>query len=182
MTCRHCRRLLSPYLDNALTAGERGEVAAHLAQCSACAELLHQLESNRQLVQGLPPAEVTKNMSLLLQSRIQTLESRVWSSQSAIHNSQSAVRPWWRGWGMISVGTLAAGVTSVFLFFSNAPAPPQVPAEEVVGSMEELIAVLDLDDTVRAISQETEEEAIPRWGEDLYRWPSGRWRDLPAQR
>jgi len=182
MTCRHCRRLLSPYLDNVLTAGERGEVATHLAQCSACAELLHQLEGNRQLVQGLPPAEVTRGMSLLLQSRIQSLESKVWNSQSAIHNPQSAVRPWWRGWGMISVGSLAAGVASFFLFFSDANTPPQVSAEEVVSSMEGLLSVLDSDDAFQGMSQETEAETMPNWREDLTRWPAGRWRDSPGRR
>ena len=178
MTCRHCRRLLSPHLDNALTAGERSEVTAHLAQCSACAELLHQLESNRQLVRGLPPAEVTRGMNLLLQSKVQGLESKVGSSHSAIHNPQSAGRPWWRRWGMISVGALAAGAVSAFLFFANVQTVPPVSAEEVVGSMEGLIAALDSGDDLRVMYQETEEETMPNWREILNPWPVGRWRDL----
>src|SRR5712692_9072670 len=83
MTCRQCRRLLSPHLDNALAADEQSSVLAHLAQCSACAERLHQFESNRQLLRALPTAEVSKGMELLLQSRIHNLESKVQSSQSA---------------------------------------------------------------------------------------------------
>ena len=90
MTCRHCRQLLSPHLDKALAADQRSRVIAHLVQCPACVELLHQLESNRQLLRALPTVEVTTGMELRLQSRVAGREqSRVQSSQSAIRNPQS---------------------------------------------------------------------------------------------
>jgi len=91
MTCRQCQRLLSPYLDEVLRSDERSVLQPHLAQCSACTERLHQLESNRQLLHTLPTAEVTRGMELLLQSRVQNLESRVRSSRFAIRNPQSAL-------------------------------------------------------------------------------------------
>jgi hypothetical protein len=56
--------------------------------------------------------------------------------------------------------------------------PPSVSAEEVVGSMEELIEVLDTDDDLRVMYEETAEEALPDWSEDLNRWPAGDGRDL----
>lgn len=179
MTCRQCRRLLSSHLDNALAADERSNVLAHLAQCSACAERLQQLESNRQLLRTLPTAEVTRGMELLLQSRIHHLaESKVQSPKSKVQNSASAIRPWWRGWGAISAGTLATCAASVFFLFSNVHTPPPVSAEEVVGSMEGLITVLDSDDDVRVIYEETEDETAPDWREDLDQWPAGDGSDL----
>ncbi|HKB36360.1 MAG TPA: hypothetical protein VKD72_07900, partial [Gemmataceae bacterium] len=87
-------------------------------------------------------------MELRLQSTISGLDSRGQSSQSAI-------RPWWRGWPLISAGTLAAGAVSLFLFFSNVHPPPAIPAEEVVGSMEELLTVLAADDGLKVMYEET---------------------------
>jgi Putative zinc-finger len=171
MTCRHCRRLLSPHLDNALATDERSGVLAHLAQCSACAERLHQLESNRQLLHTLPTAEVTRGMELLLQSRIQHLQSPV-SSPKAQGSSRKS-QAWWRGWGMISAGTLVTCAASIFFFFSNIHTPPPVSAEEVVSSMEELIVVLNSDDDLKEMYEETAEEAAPNWYEDLDQWPAG---------
>jgi anti-sigma factor RsiW len=179
MTCRQCRRLLSPHLDNALAADERSTVLAHLAQCSACAERLHQFESNRQLLRTLPTAEVTRGMELLLQSRIHHLaEAKVQSPKSKVQSSASASRPWWRGWGAISAGTLAMCAASVFFLFSNIHTPPPVSAEEVVGSMEGLITVLDSDADLRMLYEETEDEAALDWREDLDRWPTGDGSDL----
>jgi len=53
-----------------------------------------------------------------------------------------------------------------------------VSAEEVVGSMEELIRVLAADDDLKVIYEETAEEAMPDWHEDLDRWPAGDGQDL----
>ena len=179
MTCRQCRRLLSPHLDNALAADERSSVLAHLTQCSACAERLQQFESNRQLLRTLPTAEITRGMELLLQAKIQHLaESKVQSPKSKVQNSAAAIRPWWRGWGAISAGTLATCAAFVFFLFSNIHTPPPVSAEEVVGSMEGLIAVLDADDDLQVMYQETEDEAAPDWREDLDQWPAGDGSDL----
>ncbi len=165
MTCRQCRRLLSPHLDNALAADERSTVLAHLARCSVCAERLQQFESNRQLLRTLPTAEITRGMELLL-------------PKSKVQSSASASRPWWRGWGAISAGTLAMCAASVFFLFSNIHTPPPVSAEEVVGSMEGLITVLDSDDDLRMLYEETEDEAALDWREDLDRWPTGDGSDL----
>jgi hypothetical protein len=53
-----------------------------------------------------------------------------------------------------------------------------VSAEEVVGSMEELITVLDSDDAVPVMYEGSEDEAAPDWREDLDRWPAGDGSDL----
>lgn len=74
---------------------------------------------------------------------------------------------------MISASTLAACAAFIFFLFSNIHTPPPVSAEEVVGSMEELIAVLDSGDDLREMYEETAEEAAPDWYEDLDQWPAG---------
>jgi len=171
MICRQCQRLLSPYLDSVLAADERNVILAHLAQCPACTERLQQLETNRQLLRTLPTAEVSKAMELLLQSSLQKSGARIRSSQSAIRNPQSAIRSWWRGWGMLSAGTLATCAASFLFYFSILQTPPPVSAEEVVTSMDELITTLDSDDEMRVIGEETEEEVDPDWQKDLNQWP-----------
>ncbi|MBI3304160.1 MAG: zf-HC2 domain-containing protein [Deltaproteobacteria bacterium] len=177
MTCRHCQRLLSPHLDNALAAHERESVLAHLAHCPACSERLHQLASNRQLLRSLPAAEVTSAMEMRLQSRVQSLGSRVRSSEfgvrspkSTVRNPQSAIPSWWRGWGLVSVGTLATAAASFLLYISTLQAPAEVSAEEVVSSMDQLLNALDPDDGVNIFNEETAEETVPNWREELDPW------------
>ena len=181
MTCRQCQRILSPHLDNALEADERSRVLTHLTQCPACTARLQQFESNRQLLHVLPTAEVSGAMELRLQSRVQSreetrgwrLEARPPSSQVSSFKSQvSSLKPqaWWQGWGAVSVGTLATCTASLLLYFSTLQAPPDVSAEEVVSSMEQLLNALDPDDGDRIITTETAEEAVPNWREEFDRW------------
>lgn len=186
MTCRQCQHLLSPYLDNVLPPDERSSVLAHLAQCAACAERLRQYEGNRQLLCALPTAEVSRAMELLLQSQIQRLGAKglglgvsPTASQTPnpkSHASSLTPHAWWRRWGMISAGALA--VASFLFYLSTMHTPPPVSAEEVVASMDGLIKALDENDEVRMMYEETEEEALPDWREELDRWPAGDGRDL----
>jgi len=174
MTCRQCQRLLSPYLDNVLPPAERDGMRAHLTQCAACTERLRQYEGNRQLLRVLPTAEVSRAMELLLHSQIQRLESKVHNAKA----KASSLKPqaWWPRWGMISVGTLATA--SLLFYLSTMHTPPPVSAEEVSESMNELIKALDGSDQLRIMYEETEEEALPDWQEDLDQWPAGDGRDL----
>jgi len=163
MTCRQCQRRLSPHLDDALAADERRNVLNHLAQCPACAHRLLQLERNRQLLRALPAAEVTGPMELRLELRLQ-------SAKSAPRTPHSTVGMWWRRWGAVSVGTLATGAASFLFYLSTLQAPPEVSAEEVVASMEQLLDALDPDDGVRILNEETAAEAVPDWREELNQW------------
>jgi len=87
-------------------------------------------------------------------------------------------QPGWRRWGIIAVGALAIAVASIFLFSAHVRTSPEIPAEEVVGGLEALIAELDAYDPVRTIYQEADEEARSDWREDLGHWPAGNGRDL----
>jgi hypothetical protein len=40
MNCTQCEERMSDYLENALTAADRSQMAAHLRACAACSELL----------------------------------------------------------------------------------------------------------------------------------------------
>ncbi|MGH7964020.1 MAG: anti-sigma factor family protein [Candidatus Binatia bacterium] len=169
MTCRHYRQLLSPYLDNVLTPAEHQGVLSHLSQCSACAEQLRQLESNRQLLRALPAAAVTGAMERRLQARVQSPKSKVQSLRPPTPNPRP-LGAWWRDWRSVSVGTLATCAASLVLYFSTLQAPPEVSAEEVVSSMDQLLEVLDPDEGVRIITEEVEEEAAPDWQQEINQW------------
>ena len=154
MTCRHCRSLLSPYLDEQLDTDERQEVQSHLTQCASCSEYLHQLTHNQQLVRALPATDVTSRMSLRLQARLQAHSSTSQSFQPLV---------WWHNFPLLSYGTLATCAASVLFYFALLQGPPAVSAEEVVSSMDELIGTLDPDEGERAIAEETPDEEIADW-------------------
>ena len=54
MICREARRLLDPFIDNELEPAESANLAAHLASCGACRQLLADGESLGRLVRLLP--------------------------------------------------------------------------------------------------------------------------------
>lgn len=163
MTCRHCQLLLSPYIDGILSPQEGQELLTHLAQCLTCTKQLQQLEENRQLIRSLPMAEVTEAMAAQLRARVQS--SRLKVQQSPIHILQSAIR----SWPMLSFGTVATCAASLFFYFAMMQAPPNVSAEEVVSSMDQLLSTLDPDEGEQTITEETADEAAPVWQEDFSR-------------
>lgn len=52
MRCSKARKLMSAFLDGALSAGEREAMAGHLARCGACAGVIQALEATQRLFQG----------------------------------------------------------------------------------------------------------------------------------
>jgi len=57
MTCRQFEELLSSYLEGELAAAEKKEFEAHLASCSACAELFSAFRETQEALSGFPEAE-----------------------------------------------------------------------------------------------------------------------------
>ena len=172
MTCNHCQRLLSPYLDDELSSKERDEVLAHLAQCAPCSTYLRQLEASRRQLHALPDPQVSSAMQAQLWSRLQ--DQRL---TAAAHRTRAKM-PWWRSWTHRerwtttsrtakwtgwSLGTLATATASLFFYFTTLQSPPEVSAEEVVLSMDELLDSLDPQDGVRLLSEEAPEEQLPDW-------------------
>ena len=173
MTCRRCQQSLSSYLDNVLSAHARQEIQGHLAHCSTCAGRLDQFRENRQLVQHLPNQNVTDTMGMQLWLRLQDLRLNA-STDSVLAKSTKWMRSrtgWTRGtnsakWTRWSVGTLATCAASFVFYFTTLQSPPEVSAEEVGISMDELLDVLDPDDGARMLSEEVPEEALPDWLEE----------------
>jgi anti-sigma factor RsiW len=175
MTCRHCQRLLSPYLDDALRASEKEQVMSHVACCSYCGELLRQLSANRQLLQGLPEAEITAALTMKLKERLERLGAsevtrpRTFSWYTSLKSQVSSLKLSWRNWGMVSVGTLATAAAVLF-YVSTLQRPAEVSAEEVVSSMTQLLEELDPNDGTTILNEETLEERRPNWHEDFDSW------------
>jgi len=68
---------------------------------------------------------------------------------------------------MLSYGTVATCAASLLFYFVMMQAPPKVSAEEVVASMDQLISTLDLDEGERAITEETPDEVLPDWSNEI---------------
>lgn len=175
MTCRHCQQLLSPHLDNALSTEERRDVLAHLEHCAACTERFQQLEQGRQLLRALPVAEVTAAMQARLLERVQSSKpvlsvvegSKVQGQHSSLVPRYSSLVVWWNEWRLFSFGTLATATASFLFYFAMMQAPPQVSAEEVVASMDDLLRTIEPDDGERVINEETPDEDERHWQDDF---------------
>jgi anti-sigma factor RsiW len=58
MTCRQVVKLLTDYLEGALSATDRARVEEHLAGCDGCTAFLAQLRTAGRVVAGLAEVEV----------------------------------------------------------------------------------------------------------------------------
>lgn len=54
MSCRKVRRLLSAYIDDACSPGERARVDEHVDSCNECSALLGEMQRTKKLVAELP--------------------------------------------------------------------------------------------------------------------------------
>lgn len=68
------------------------------------------------------------------------------------------------------MGTLATAAAAVVFYASTLQRPAEVSAEEVVSSMTQLLEELDPDDGTTILNEETPEERIPDWREDVDSW------------
>jgi hypothetical protein len=68
---------------------------------------------------------------------------------------------------MLSFGTVATCAASLLFYFAMMQAPPKVSAEEVVASMDQLIGTLDPDEGERALTEESPDEAMPDWSDEI---------------
>ncbi len=70
MNCEHIERLLSPYLDDRVTTGERIQAEEHMRQCAVCREQLQQLILLRELLQNLPELEMPEKFQQDFRARL----------------------------------------------------------------------------------------------------------------
>jgi anti-sigma factor RsiW len=58
MSCQDLVELVTEYLEDALTSGERATVEAHLADCEGCTAYLEQMRTTIRLTGGLTEAHI----------------------------------------------------------------------------------------------------------------------------
>jgi anti-sigma factor RsiW len=71
-SCEQCRELLSPYLDEMVSAEERQQIEKHLAACPLCKEELQQLKQLQQLLMTgaqQPPREFSEGWRRAVRAR-----------------------------------------------------------------------------------------------------------------
>ncbi len=84
MNCRYTRENFSAYIEQELSAAERRDVAAHLAQCAQCTSELFAMQKAMSLVRWVPRSEGRPGFEERLMRRI------------AAEERQPARREWWR--------------------------------------------------------------------------------------
>ena len=128
MTCTRVRRLLSPYLDGALSAAEVRELFGHLSGCDTCARDYALLESTRSLVSSLGPRQAPPDLATKIRLNIASAQSRTWQQalQGPVLGLQYAMSEF--------VLPAAAGVLGAIVFFAALIGffvPPPVSANDV---------------------------------------------------
>jgi anti-sigma factor RsiW len=68
MTCQELVELVTDYLDDALTTGERRRFEDHLAECEGCQAYLEQLRATIGLMGRLPEPALSPDMESALLS------------------------------------------------------------------------------------------------------------------
>jgi ferric-dicitrate binding protein FerR (iron transport regulator) len=103
MTCDDCRILLDRYLDGLLQAGEREELLAHTAQCSACRGQYEQISRMQtQLHAALAPQASATDAAAAILERLETH-----AAPPPKPAAPQVYRPWRRGLSMAAVFALA---------------------------------------------------------------------------
>ncbi len=73
MSCRKAKRLLSPYIDGACSAGQRLQVEQHLDGCPDCSALLGELRRTGELVSALPEKRTPDEFMATLTPKLREL-------------------------------------------------------------------------------------------------------------
>lgn len=70
LNCNQCLEMLDAFYDMELTAAEAQQVEEHLACCAACREELNQIEHMVERLKSLPPIEMQRDLSDVIESKI----------------------------------------------------------------------------------------------------------------
>ena len=128
MTCTRARRLLSAYLDDALSVAEMRAVSEHLSSCEACAPEYALLDKTRSLVSSLGPRQAPPDLAMKIRLNIASAQSRSW--RQAIQGPLLGLR-----YGLSTfVLPATAGVLGAIVFFAALIGffvPPPVSANDV---------------------------------------------------
>ena len=136
MDCNEARELLPLSIDRELDAKSEGELALHLASCSACDQQRQQLLS---VVAGLRKAASYHRAPASLRERIETSLAGVSTAEPKSEpktKAQNGMR-WQFAWRLLNGGGLVAAVCAMFvlvLVLPQMPSNEQRMAETIVAS------------------------------------------------
>lgn len=80
MNCRKIKNLLQPYIDDALTFGEKQQVKQHLEECSACRTELKSLSATVKLIKSLPEVSTLPDFTQNIMAKISQEKIQIQSS------------------------------------------------------------------------------------------------------
>jgi predicted anti-sigma-YlaC factor YlaD len=78
MNCTHCEEQLSDYMEDALSTEERNAVQLHLAECSACRELMKGIAAVMSLARTFPTHEAPPWLSTRILASTPRIARETW--------------------------------------------------------------------------------------------------------
>ena len=132
MNCKTTQTWMVEYADDALDAGRRAQVQAHLAGCAECARLSREIAATRGLLRALPPRQTSAQFEARLAERLaQARRARAlrtpgrsgWRPACGCRRAPCA-----RRWPCARRRRRSSGVA---LYPTPTPVPPPAPAPAV---------------------------------------------------
>jgi len=130
MKCGKCREQFTDYLEGALPAPQREQMAAHLRQCPDCAE---ELEAFRRTVAALQGLKAVPPPANLLPSIKQALATEAPSAPPRFGVS-------WQHLGAVAAAAaLVVGFVAVFSYQQHMGSVLESPGQQVAGTVPEVV-------------------------------------------
>jgi hypothetical protein len=115
MKCSVAQRLMSSYLDNAVTRSEFSQVDEHLKGCAGCAARYASLQGTQRLVGSLgrkpSPADLTLRLRVALSQEMATVQRSRWDSRWEMMRVH-----WENAFNAFMVPATASVVTTLIIF------------------------------------------------------------------
>jgi anti-sigma factor RsiW len=158
MRCSKVQRLLTPYVDDRLTEGQRAQVDAHVAACPGCAKelriLLGSQTAMRALDPAVPPSDLAGRVADGALARPQGVGT---VKRPGLLEQISA----WRWPALVTAGAAAAAAVVLLLNVklpSTAASALANAREPVAALASDREAGLDLSDMAEAVLAQPDEE------------------------
>lgn len=126
MNCKKIKKLLQPYIDDALTFGEKQQVKQHLEDCSACRAELKSLSVMLKLIKSLPEVSTPPNFTQNIMAKISQEKIQIQSSWMDRLKKQVSIPQFsFRLAGAAAITAIFVFLAFTFLFnFSELPGQP----------------------------------------------------------
>jgi len=134
MNCQKIKKLLNPYIDQALDAGTAQQVEEHLKSCSACREEHLKLKQVISAVNSLSPQPVPENLTENIMTKISQKEIQIQSSWMDLLKKRISIPRF--SFRLIGAAVVAVVVVFfVFTFMFNTPDTSLICSAEVQFSL-----------------------------------------------